>query len=137
MTPTSRERYTVLVVDDDPSVLGCYRKLLERAGYRTLTEADPRRVLAHGATVDSIDLILLDYKMPGMDGLSLLGELRRKDCKARCILLSAFLNEGVRQQAEILGVDRVFEKPVQADLLRGALAELLPTTGASYVQWNG
>ena len=129
MTPLGRHRYTVLVVDDDVSVLDCYNKLLSRAGYRTLIESDPRRVLMQGRPIEDVDLLLVDYKMPEMDGLTLLAELRRREFRARCILVSAFLNDGVRQQARTLGVDHILEKPVDVGLLRGALAELLPVDG--------
>jgi CheY-like chemotaxis protein len=118
--------YTVLVVDDDPAVLSTYCRLLDRSGYRTVAEDDPRRILGcDGVDLGSVDLVLLDYKMPEMDGLSLLAELRRRECRARCILVSAYLNEEVREQAKLLGVDRVLEKPVDVNLLRGALADLL------------
>ena len=91
---------------------------------------DPRNVLNRTDDVlKGVDLILLDYKMPGMDGLSLLAELRKKECRARCILISAFLNDDVRQQARLLGVDRVREKPVDIGQLRGALTDLLPAVG--------
>jgi CheY-like chemotaxis protein len=126
MTPTIRSRFTVLVVDDDPSVLATYRRVLTRAGYRALTEDDPVRVLNGGAPDQPVDLLLLDYKMPGMDGLSLLAELRRREWKARCILISAFLNDDVRNQATNLGVQRVLEKPVDVRALRQAIDELLP-----------
>jgi len=130
MTPLRNGRFRVLVVDDDPSVLSCYRRLLDRSGYNTLSDEDPRQVLTRTDDVlQNVDLILLDYKMPGMDGLSLLAELRKKECRARCILISAFLNDDVRQQAQLLGVDRVLEKPVDVGQLRGALTDLLPTTG--------
>ena len=129
MTPLGQHRYTVLVVDDDPSVLDCYKKLLSRAGYRTVTESDPRRVLMNGRDVTDVDLLLIDYKMPEMDGLTLLAELRRRECRARCILISAFLNDGVRQQAKQLGVDQILEKPVDVGSLRGAMNLLLPTDG--------
>lgn len=128
MTPRLKAGFTVLVVDDDPSVLKCYRRLLHRAGYTTLTEGDPCKVLAEGAGAP-VDLLLLDYKMPGMDGLSLLAELRRRACRARCILISAFLNDDVRTRAATLGVDRVLEKPVDAGQLREAIHDLLPVTG--------
>jgi CheY-like chemotaxis protein len=129
MTPIGHLRYSVLVVDDDLSVLDCYKKLLSRAGYRTMTENDPRRVLASGRDMGEVDLLLIDYKMPEMDGLTLLAELRRREFRARCILISAFLNDGVRQQAKHLGVDQILEKPVDVGSLRDALAELLPTGG--------
>lgn len=131
MTPLGHHRYTVLAVDDDLSVLDCYKKLLRRAGYTTRTESDPRRVLTDGCEVGDVDLLLIDYKMPEMDGLTLLAELRRREVRARCILVSAFLNDGVRQQAQHLGVDQILEKPVDVSSLRGALAELLPTDGGA------
>lgn len=124
MTPHHKAGYTVLVVDDDPSVLATYGRLLRRAGYTTVTEGDPRRVLSdHDAARP--DLLLLDYKMPGMDGLSLLAELRHRSCRARCILISAFLNDDVRERASHLGVDQVFEKPVDAPALRRVIRSLL------------
>jgi two-component system response regulator TctD len=125
MTPNCKTGYTVLVVDDDPSVLATYRRLLRRAGYATVTEGDPRKVLSDQADARA-DLLLLDYKMPGMDGLSLLAELRRRACRARCILISAFLNDDVRSRAAHLGVDHVLEKPVDAGQLRRVINDLLP-----------
>jgi len=129
MTPRYRAGYTVLVVDDDPAVLATYCRLLRRAGYTTVTESDPCRVLTDHSAVQP-DLLLLDYKMPGMDGLSLLAELRRRACRARCILISAFLSDDVRERAAHLGVDRVFEKPVDARALRRVIHDLLPLSEA-------
>ena len=129
MTPHYKAGYTVLVVDDDPAVLATYCRLLRRAGYTTVTESDPCRALS-GHVAARPDLLLLDYKMPGMDGLSLLAELRRRACRARCILISAFLGDDVRRRATHLGVDRVFEKPVDARALRQVIHDLLPLSEA-------
>jgi CheY-like chemotaxis protein len=127
MTAHIKAGYTVLVVDDDPSVLATYGRLLRRAGYTALTEDDPLKVLSDQAN-SRADLLLLDYRMPVMDGLSLLAELRRRACRARCILVSAFLNDDVRSRAAKLGVDHLLEKPVDAGRLREVIHELLPMT---------
>ena len=130
MSPRSRDLYTVLVVDDDPSVLATYRRLLTRAGYRVVVEDDPHRALEIHAE-HPVDLLLIDYKMPGMDGLSLLAAMRQRECAARCILLSAFINDDVEFQARTLGVARILHKPVDACVLRGTIQELLPVNGGS------
>jgi CheY-like chemotaxis protein len=137
VSPRCNDRYTVLVVDDDPSVLATYRRLLKRCGYQTVAESDPIRVLENGRDGDVADLILLDYKMPCMDGLSLLAELRRRECRARCILVSAYLNEDLRNQARNLGVDRLLMKPVDACTLRQAITELLPQSMRPAVEAAG
>jgi CheY-like chemotaxis protein len=72
-----------------------------------------------------------------MDGLTLLAELRRRECRARCILISAYLNDDLRCQARNLGVDRVLEKPVDVRALRRAIDELLPVLGAGPVELAG
>jgi len=132
MPSSPQAQYTVLVVDDDPAVLATYGRLLGKCGYRTITRDEPVRVLDSDSPAPSVDLLVLDYKMPGMDGLTLLAKLRQLHCRARCILISAYLNEEVRQSARLLGVDRVLEKPVDVAFLRGVLAELLPAaTGPS------
>jgi len=129
MTPLSNARYRVLVVDDDPSVLSTYCRLIDRSGYECRSADDPLRVLGDGALYADADLILLDYKMPGMDGLTLLAELRRREVRARCILISAFLNDEVRHQARMLGVERILDKPVDVTTLRKTLADMLPVAG--------
>ena len=117
--------HRVLVVDDDPSVLATYRRVLKRAGYSAELRDDPCAVLEDESLANNVDLILIDYKMPGMDGLSLLAELRHRECRARCVLISAYLNDDVRIQAQHLGVDCVLNKPVDIQQLRSTLSSLL------------
>lgn len=125
MSSAKSNGYRVLVVDDDPTVLSTYRRMLRRAGFEVVTESDPRKVLENGHA-DGVDLLLLDYRMPGLDGLSLLAELRRRECTAPVILISAYLNEDVVNQARILGVARLLQKPVDVPTLRGYLFDLMP-----------
>ncbi len=125
MSSAKSNGYRVLVVDDDPTVLSTYRRMLRRAGFEVVTESDPRKVLENGHA-DGVDLLLLDYRMPGLDGLSLLAELRRRECTAPVILISAYLNDDVVDQARMLGVARLLQKPVDVPTLRGYLFDLIP-----------
>ena len=125
MAPTPSNGCRVLVVDDDRAVLSTYCRMLRRAGFEPVAASDPLEVLANG-DADGVHLLLLDYRMPGLDGLSLLAELRRRECTVPAILVSAYLNEDVASQARMLGVAHVLEKPVDVPALRGHLFELLP-----------
>lgn len=125
MSPVQSNGYRVLVVDDDQAVLSTYSRLLRRAGFEPVTESDPRKVLENGH-LNGVDLLLLDYRMPGIDGLSLLAEIRRRECRAPAILVSAYLNDDVKTQADLLGVAHRLEKPVDAHALRDHLFALLP-----------
>jgi len=68
----------VLLVDDEPANLALLRRLLSQQGLRHLYEAtDSREALARISQVDP-DLVVLDLHMPGVDGYSLLADLRRR-----------------------------------------------------------
>lgn len=127
--PATEKCPEVLVVDDDASVRSTYRRLLVRSGYGVRMAGDPVEVLSDDDSTAGVAVILLDYKMPSMDGLTMLAELRRRGCRARCILLSAYLNDDVRGRAGLLGVDAILEKPVDVRRLRDVLADLAPGAG--------
>ena len=78
----------LLLVDDDPSLLRVTQFQLEAAGYAILTAAngeDGLKVFREAGP----DLVLTDLKMPGMDGLSLLAEIKRLDPHALVVVITA------------------------------------------------
>ena len=107
------------------------RRLLRRAGYEVVTWDCPRAALADPDVADGVNLIMVDYRMPGMDGLTFLSELRRREIRARALLISAYLTEEVRAQAGNLGVAQVLDKPVDIKKLRSVIATLLPLDASS------
>jgi DNA-binding response OmpR family regulator len=117
---------TILLVDDDPDILGAMRSFLEKHGYRVLTAADGNLGLA-AAERQAPDLVIVDMMMPKQSGFLVLQKLRaRPDGGPRVIMITA--NEGSRHRAyaEILGVDDYIRKPFALDRLLESVQRLCP-----------
>jgi len=67
----------ILSVDDEPSILELRRIVLEQAGYEVLSACDGLEALRI-FDANTIDLVLLDYFMPEMDGEAVANEMKRK-----------------------------------------------------------
>jgi two-component system, OmpR family, response regulator len=80
---------TILCVDDEENQLILRKLLLEQAGYRVLTSNSAAKAIELFRS-ETIDLVIVDYYMPGMNGLSLARELRQTK-KVPIVVLSAFV----------------------------------------------
>ena len=111
---------TILCVDDEENQLVLRKLLLERAGYRVLTAESPTRAIELFRS-DAIDLVILDYYMPGMNGLSLAREILRQK-KLPVVVLSAY----AELPGESLGTaDTWIMKGTASEELLRRIAELL------------
>src|SRR4029078_10545730 len=101
---------TILVVDADPDIREAVRGILERSirGTRVLTAASGQEGLGILAR-ETVDLIVTDYKMPGMNGLEFLDSARLIDPQAPRILITAFEHE-LMEQSNRDQAARVFTK---------------------------
>jgi two-component system, OmpR family, response regulator len=81
----------VLLVDDEVDFTTSLRKVLSRRGFEVETASDGLTALTLVAK-EPFDAIVLDVKMPGMDGLHVLSEIRRMAIGARVILLTGHLS---------------------------------------------
>lgn len=107
--PTS----TILAVDDEPDILESLRDILEACGpnLRVLTARNGRDALDI-LRRERVDLILSDYKMPGMDGLEFLAEKRKLGSDAPAILITAFPDLDVAIKAiNEAGIEHFITKP--------------------------
>src|SRR6185436_6474980 len=84
--------YTVLLVDDNPDYLQATRLLLEREGHNVLTATNGPEALGI-LPQQKVDLLLLDYFMPGMTGEQVVTEVRKSDPYVQVILQTGYASE--------------------------------------------
>ena len=110
----------LLCIDDNEDVLECEKSFLEAFGYTVLTAASGGRGLEL-ASVHSVDVVIVDYLMPGMNGQEVAIEMRRLRPQAPIIMLSAAVD--VPERALKL-VDAFITKDRLASQLPPAIAQL-------------
>ncbi len=104
----------ILIVDDEESVRWALRKALERANYRVMLAADGRSGLA-AAGEPGVDLMLLDVRLPGTDGLEVLREIRKRRPELPVIMMTAYGTLQVAVEAMKLGAYDYIGKPFDMD----------------------
>jgi FixJ family two-component response regulator len=126
-------RPMVYVVDDDAGVLGSLRFLLETDGFVVRTFRSGTALL--GAPFSGeIDCFVIDYKMPDINGIDLVGELRNRGIEAPVVLITGYPDKNIAPRAAAAGLKHVMRKPLLEDSLikqiRTAIAEYRRTDGA-------
>jgi DNA-binding NtrC family response regulator len=108
----------ILVVEDEELMRSILRQLLETEGYRVLT-ADSAETALEIFSTEEIDLILTDIKMPGMDGLEMLDQIKIVDEEAIVIIMTAYSSVDSAIAALRKGAYDYITKPfVNEDLLQ-------------------
>jgi DNA-binding response OmpR family regulator len=101
------QKKTVLIVEDNEDLLNSYEETLNREGYNTFKALDGYQALDTMAkNIGSIDLILLDLMMPGVDGLEVLRTMRDNEEKygtVPVVILTNMTSENVIKEAFSLG----------------------------------
>jgi len=109
---------TVLIVDDETVILTATRRLLERAGYRVLTAGNGQEAVQLATTASgAIDVILLDMKMPVMDGPTAFRPLQQARPKARIILCSGYELDAAARRLLDAGAAAFVSKPFRIEYL--------------------
>ena len=80
---------TLLIADDEPSIRVLYERELEDEGYNVLTASDAREAIELART-GTPDLVVLDIRMPGMDGLEAMGRILEEDNELPVIINTAY-----------------------------------------------
>jgi two-component system cell cycle response regulator DivK len=120
----------ILVAEDNPSNRELFRELLESWGYEVVEAVDGEAALAV-ARESAPDAVLLDIQMPLLDGYAVLGKLRQDPALAHLpvMALTAFAMRGDREKALAFGFDAYHSKPINGQVLKRDIEQLLNTRG--------
>lgn len=121
---------TVLLVDDEASVLDVTRRMLEHLGYTVITAGSgDEAVTIYGERQEEIDLVLLDMIMPEMSGEKVFRVLREMNPKVRVMLLSGYSLNGKTQEILDSGCAGLIQKPVSLPDLSRKIHDVLMGAG--------
>jgi CheY-like chemotaxis protein len=116
----------VLVIDDEQSIRDLLDRLLRRKGYDVVLAESGRKGLELFRR-ERPDVIVLDLKMPEMDGLTVLRQIRSLNRSQPVIVLTGSRTAEMEQQVRALGVTEYIAKGFSLHLLGDALKRLLKT----------
>lgn len=119
----------ILVIDDENNIRLMMRLALQAAHYEVETASDGLEGLGKFAA-DNFDLVLLDQRMPGIDGLDVLREMKQRDSSARVIMISAFGTIDLATEAIKAGAVDFLRKPFTTEVLRASVEAALGNSTA-------
>jgi excisionase family DNA binding protein len=128
--PTRQGRARVLVVDDEASIRDLLSKTLALAEYDVDTAADASTALGRVRSSE-YDLLIADLRMPGMDGLTLIRQVKRIRAELPVIIITGFSTESSAIEAVNLGVAGYLRKPFRVPEVLAAAAKALGTPALS------
>ena len=105
---------TILIADDERGIRDSLQRLLEFESYTVVLANDGPSALGR-IREDGIDLVLLDIKMPGMDGLEVLSHIHEEQPELPVVIISGHGTIQTAVEATRLGAYDFIEKPIDAD----------------------
>ena len=119
----------ILIIDDDAAVRTTVRVLLERAGYDIIEAGDGRE---GSRMLDGVDLVITDLLMPEVDGVDLLGMIRREGRSVPVIAMSGggkVDSKSYLDVAKALGAFATIAKPFDLEHLLSTVRDALASRG--------
>ena len=114
---------SILIVDDEPSLRETLADLLEDDGYEVATAASGE-VAIEMCSAHRYDVILMDVRMPGIDGVEAFRRIRRHQPDVRVIIMTAYSTEELEQQALAEGALAFLPKPLEISQVTKLIGEV-------------
>lgn len=134
MTEGEGRRYIILLVDDEADILNSFQEFLESSIPGVVVKTAPSGKDALPLLKGPLDLVISDYKMPGMDGITFLRHAEQEHPETPKVLLTAFpkLDLAIEAINEV-NVAKFLTKPIPPDKMLAIVRQLLkiPTPAAT------
>jgi CheY-like chemotaxis protein len=114
----------ILVIDDDPWTREALVAILQRAGYRVTTLEGFDRELDSDKLSQRFDVAVLDYHLPGPNGLEVARRLKELQPQCRIVMISSELPALTERAGQQTVVDRFLAKPFSKDAILEVIAQL-------------
>lgn len=114
----------ILIVDDQFAIRMLLMEIFQKEGYQTFEAANGLEALEL-AQRERPDLVLLDMKIPGMDGLDILRKLKEGDPSVQVIMMTAYGELDIVKEAKRMGAKAHFTKPFDIDELKSLVSQWL------------
>ena len=121
-----KRQITVVVVDDDPSILSSVRELLNAEGFITELFASAEGFLASGV-IPRVDCLLLDIQLAGASGIDLRHHLEACGSKLPVVFMTGLDDEALHRQALNAGCVALLHKPFLEHQLIDAIEKAVPS----------
>ncbi|MEC2285775.1 sporulation initiation phosphotransferase Spo0F [Bacillus velezensis] len=115
----------ILIVDDQYGIRILLNEVFHKEGYQTFQAANGIQALDI-VTKERPDLVLLDMKIPGMDGIEILKRMKMIDESIRVIIMTGYGELDMIKESKELGALTHFAKPFDIDEIRDAVKKYLP-----------
>jgi len=119
----NKNKTTVLVVDDEQIICDLFKTVLSHAGYEVFTASTGRDGLVQFQRRRP-QLTLLDLRMPEMNGIEVLKDIRKLDPQANVMILTAWASDALERQARQLGVTDFLSKRMTLDVVMSSLERM-------------
>lgn len=128
-----RKPKTVLIIEDEIDILNFISRVLELEGYQVLKASDGRTGMDM-IKDESIALVMLDLRLPGPDGWSILREIKRnpESSKIPVVVLTAIAETTQRKKTLRMGAAKYLIKPLSAHSISQTIADILHQKGNDY-----
>jgi CheY-like chemotaxis protein len=124
------------LVDDEKDVLNLFYECLQACGYQTISFDNPIEALNfinNNNNISNCSLIITDYKMPQMNGVDFIKQIREKysngsnNFQIKFMLITAFMKSDLdlHKDLDYIKIDKIIEKPIRLEILKEEVQKIM------------